>query len=242
MYGLLYKELILNKKQLLEMTAALILFSAVLFISPDNDTQFSAEIFLMISLCIMVCMYLVVGMMQQGIFEADEIKRWQYYITASPQMAEGHIRAKYVFVFLISIIFATYCIYLNPLSAAVHDLDYALPDVILLDLTCLQLLIRAIEMPFIVRFGSKYGNYFRMVIGFTTVFAVIVYGLFGDISMFGTLEEFITRIAELIQEDKFSQGLTIFLRLKTLIVFVIYYLSYKLSCRLYLKGGEYYDK
>lgn len=247
MYGLLYKELILNKKQLFGITAVIVLFSAILLLPTDEDIVFSGEVFLITSLLIIVCMYLIVGMMQQGIFEVDEIKRWQYFITASPQMAKGHIRAKYVFVFLTSMIFTTYCIYLHTFSVAIHNSDYMINSIVFIEIMSVQLLIRSIEMPFIFRFGSKYGNSFRMVLVFIIAFAVIVYFLFGDISMFGTFEGFITRLSNFLHEDllssnKLAKGIITLCKLKTLITLAIYYLSYKLSCKLYLKGGEYYDK
>ena len=240
MYGLLYKELILNKKNLLGIAAAALSFTAVLFVPSEDKVGDMSELFVMVNTLVTVIIFLIVGMMQQGLFEADERKLWQLYITSTPDGIKNQIRAKYVFSFLMSMSAVFYCILVILIFGAVNNIAVPVPVTIVF-LT--QLLFRSIEFPFLVRFGSKYGNTFRSVIITMIVFAGMVYLLFGDLSIFGSYESFTNFLMNhILSEDGFTTGFTDILYLIPALIYVLYYISYRISCKLYLKGGEHYDR
>lgn len=240
MYGLLYKELVLNKKNLLGVAAAVLVFSITLFIPPEDKVGDMSELFVMINMFITVIIFLVVGMLQQGLFETDERKLWQFYITSTPDGLKNQIRAKYVFAFLLSIITVLYCILVNLIFGAVNDIAVPIPLTVIF-LT--QILFRSIEFPFLVRFGSKYGNTFRSVIITLIVFIGIAYLLFGDLSIFGSYESFMNFIMNhIFNENGFTTEFTDILYLIPALIYILYYISYRISCKLYLKGGENYDR
>ena len=145
------------------------------------------EVFLILNLIIITCIFLVVGMMQQGIFECDERRKWQFYIASTPDGIKNQVMAKYIFTLLSSVLTVTYCSFIHTLACAVMGTEYSLPNILLILMVPTQLTLRSIEFPFLVRFGSKYGNTFRAVIIMLISFAAIVYGLFGDLSIFGSL-------------------------------------------------------
>ncbi|MBQ3692346.1 MAG: ABC-2 transporter permease [Clostridia bacterium] len=240
MYGLLYKEFILNRKILLGTAAAALIFTVVLFILSEEKVDDLSEIFIMINMFITIIIFLVVGMLQQGLFESDERKLWQFYITSTPDGVKNQIRAKYVFSFLLSMVTVLYCILVNLIFGAVNNIAVSVPITIIF-LT--QLLFRSIEFPFLVRFGSKYGNTFRSVIITVIVFAGMVYFLFGDLSIFGSYEDFTNFLMNhIFSQNGFTTGFTDILYLLPALIYILYYLSYKISCKLYLKGGENYDR
>lgn len=240
MYGLLYKEFILNRKNLLGVAIAAIIFTAVLFIPSEDKAGDISELFMILTMLITIIIFLVVGMLQQGLFEADERKLWQFYITSTPNGIKNQIRAKYVFSLLLSLITALYCILVNLISCAIYNINVSIPFAIIF-LT--QLLFRSIEFPFLIRFGSKYGNTFRSVLITLIVFAGMVYLLFGDLSIFGSYESFTNfMMNHIFNENGFTTGFTDILYLLPAVIYILYYISYRISCKLYLKGGEHYDR
>lgn len=240
MYGLLYKEFILNKKNLLGVAAAALIFTVTLFMPSEEQQDNMSELFVMIQLVVSIIIFLVVGMLQQGIFEADESRLWQFYITSTPDGLRNQIRAKYVFSFLLSMVTAFYCMMINILVCAVFDVNASIP-VVLIFLT--QIFFRSIEFPFLVRFGSKYGNTFRSVIITLIIFVGMVYALFGDLSIFGSYDRFANFLMNhVFSENGFSQGITDMIQLVPALVYVLYYISYRISCKLYMKGGKHYGR
>ena len=71
----------------------------------------------------------------------------------------------------------------------------------------------------------------------------IAYLLFGDLSIFGSYESFTNFLMNhILSEDGFTTGFTDILYLIPALIYVLYYISYRISCKLYLKGGEHYDR
>ena len=106
---------------------------------------------------------------------------------------------------------------------------------LILSLFSFQMIMRAIEIPIIFRFGSKYGSIYRMTVGFFLCFGVMVYLLFGDLSIWGSEEQILDTIVELISGNQY-----VMLRNFSIRMFVVaglcYLISYFVSVRLYKKG------
>ncbi len=240
MYGLMYKELIVNKKQLIFTAVTVLIFTILPFI-PDSFSSNDYVNLVPVFICTLI-IFLISGMMQQGIYERDESTKWQNYIVSSPNGIKNQISSKYLFTLVFSIATATYCIILFELVCAVHGFEsYGLSSMIL-TLFPFQIFLRSIETPFIICFGSKQGNVIRMVLSGIFIGAIIIYLLFGDLSVFGTtFAEFIQFIINLFAGGTSSKFLNYTLRLSPAVSFVLYFISYQISCRLYMKGGKYYD-
>lgn len=106
----------------------------------------------------------------------------------------------------------------------------------------LILFLNAIEIPFIVRFGYRKGVNLKAVIFVLVIAAVGIYFLFGDISMFGSWEDFMQFIIDILNGRR---GGTILVAVSALAPFMIglfYVLSYKISCKMYVKGVEQLDQ
>lgn len=238
MYGLLYKEFVLNKKYLLSLGVSLIFLSSLMFFPNDGYAELSA----IISAFSVVCMFLVGGMLQQSIFEYDEKRGWYYFISSSPVTAKGQVTVKYCYIILISFLIHAWCFMVQLLSSAVLDTENCLSADILMGIVTVQIFLRSVELPFIFRFGSKYGNYFRMFMTYALVLAVVIYLLFGDISIFGSTEQLIMKAANFLMGENSSDVMLVFVCISPYVTLALYYLSYKISCSLYMKGVDVYDK
>ncbi len=237
MFGLIYKELITHKKQLLAILPILIFFIGFSVIPPTATPDLTElELELVLILCSIMVM-ITLTLFEQGIFEADEIKRWQSYIASAPDGIRKQIGAKYIFNALLSCVTVSILTVAFSAASCINETDVNISDMLLYQLLWLQLFINAVEIPFLVRFGSKHGNEFRMIFVALITMIAIIYGLFGDLSVFGSLESFLRWIKDFLTDTS-----SYFLLITPAVTMVLYYISYKISCRLYLKGGQYYDK
>ena len=238
MTGLIYKELLTHKKQLFAVLAVVLFFTGWNIVPSVSTPDLTGwELMLVLGLG-MVVSIVSVGAFEQGIFEADEKRIWKSYIASSPDGVRLQIASKYVFnaaltltvVFLLEISFY--------ISGAINGSDVSVCNTILILLASTQFILRAVETPFIVRFGSKMGNMYRMILISVLTTAATMYGLFGDLSVFGgSFGEVLVRFMDIIR-DKTSYILWFY----PVVSLVLYWISCHISYRFYLKGGEHYDK
>lgn len=242
MAGLLYRELVINKKNLFgmalsEMAVSILMFLPLIF-SEDTYMEPSAAT-LLLSVFVFIMGFLVLGMMTAAIFEADESKKWAYFITSTPLTAVNQIKEKYLFTLLLYIALFVWCYFLAVLLAALGGSANAM---IAFMMMCIMLLTNAIEFPFIVRFGSKVGGNIKTAIILIITIIAFEYRFFGDLSIFGSFEKFFEFFESLSDTSLMSDIVLVLLAVFPYISIGLYYLSYKISCKLYLKGAEEYER
>ena len=74
------------------------------------------------------------------------------------------------------------------------------------------------------------------------LFAGMVYLLFGDLSIFGEPKKIAESLIKIINGEGVPDALLIIMGIFPYFSIVMFYLSYKLSCRLYIKGVESFEK
>ncbi len=233
MFGLIYKEIITRKKQLLIMLPIVVALTIVVI----SDSVTHGEYIEIMLILASVCIILVSGMLEESSFENDETKKWISFIASAENGIRKQIGSKYLFVLFFMITVFTYLSLLFQLAEALTGTNVSSFYMGLQLMMYFQLIYRAVEMPFIVAFGSRYGNMIRMIIIVLLAFGFIVYGLFGDLSVFGSTEELLLKV-----ESFLSDNGSYFILFSPSCALTLYYISFEISCRLYLKGGEYYEK
>lgn len=106
----------------------------------------------------------------------------------------------------------------------------------------IQIVLRALELPFIICFGEKHGRTYKILLISVIVFVGIVYILFGKIPENMSLDsffDFIIRTAK--NEAVLSTTMLGVVAVFPYATFVLYYFSYKISCKLYQRGVNNYD-
>ncbi len=236
MLGLIYKEFIAIRKQFIPIFIVMLFFSGLIIAAPVFSDLEEWEVNLTLCFSSLVMM-LVVEMFQQGIFEHDERKVWQAFICSTSDGIKKQISSKYIFNLFVSSTTMCWCIFWFYTAAAISDHDITVAVLVLRFFVLIQIFFRAFETPFIIRFGNKKGNVIRMSAMGTIILIILIYSLFGDMSIFGSVED----VVKWFQET-FSENIPMLLRFAPAVVLFLYWGSYKISCLLYLKGGDSYDK
>ena len=241
MAGLLYRDLVLNKKNLLimalgEIGLSLLIFAPIIFDGVTSDTEIITS---QLSVCVFIMLFLVLGIMTASIFEADESKKWAYFITSTPLTDVSQIREKYLFTLLLYVALFVWCYFLSVLSAVLGGSANSMAACLMM---FIMLAANAIEFPFLVRFGSKAGSHIKTAVMLIAMIIAFEYIFFGDLSIFGSPEKILELFEKLSDTSLMSD-----ISLTVLAVFPyfsagLYFLSYKLSCKLYLKGAEEYER
>lgn len=244
MAGILYKELILNKKNLLLLAVSLLAFSIIPFagMSSNESASLPEEMLSLLMVMVYAVLFFMTGMFQPNIFSVDETKKWAYYISSSPAGVGGQIEGKYIFGALISLGTLIWCFLLGTVASFVYGIDN-LSMLAGIWLFYFQISSKAVEYPFMVRFGSKAGAVYKSGVFFLVIFLLILYALFGDLKVFGSsLDELWASLLEIINGEAFSGAVLFVLSLCPVAAVTLYCISMSLSKRFYLKGAEGFDK
>lgn len=242
MAGLLYRELVLNKNNLLGMALGIMGISVMMFLplifSDDAYIEPSVATALL-SVFIFIAVFLMLGMMTASIFAADESKKWAYFITSTPLTDVSQIKEKYLFTLLLYIALLVWCDFSAVLLAALGGSANVMIAFVMM---CAMLVTNAIEFPFIVRFGSKAGSNIKTALILLIMLIAFEYMFFGDLSIFGSFDKFWEFFERLSDTTLMSDIALVILAVFPYISIGLYFLSYKISCKLYLKGAEEYER
>lgn len=251
MFGLIYKDILTKRKSfilfavMLVVSAALILsFPLVFAINADGGitAENSLEEHIKMVMGIYLMLYIVADSVSGMLFGHDENTAWSSYVISSPIGARGQIKEKYILILLLFGIVTHHCIILESILAIMTGSESGSISSLFIILFYLFLLMRAAVLPFTVRFGSRYGNNISSFILLVIIFCIGVYFLFGDISSFGSVDDFFKKLADIIAGNTQSDLLIISSSLLPVISIAAYYISYRISCKLYCKGAENYEQ
>ena len=111
--------------------------------------------------------FLTAGALQMLVLRGDDRKLWGYWITAAPDGYKGFLRVKYEMIFAMIVLFLFtlqcvdrgYCAF----AADMGNTEVAEISGIAVLLCFVQILLRAIDIPFVYRFGSKKGSFVKLI-------------------------------------------------------------------------------
>ncbi len=240
MWGLIYKDIIVNKKMLL-LTAAgsvfiTVIFMAAVIISADGDASV-LDAASAVSPMIAICAFLPWIDLPTQLIKNDESMAWRSFVTASQVSVRGQVASKYAFGFIVLVLILNFLYFFVIVgdvilysSAGVTAMAASLNAALLI--VFVFLLVWAVEIPFTVYFGSKNGGMIKMIMFYIITLGIIIYGLYGkkELSFDG--------LFRLLLSDDIGIGAYALMTAFEIGAAVLYYLSYRISCRLYLKGAE----
>lgn len=239
MSGLIFKEFYQNRKLLCFLFFPFLLIPGTIVSEAARGTSANS---IMMSVMLYEVIIMFFGyMVTADMMKYDERKAWASFIISTPQAARGQVASIYGFslIVLVGSVFVSY-IY-DVIACAAADLDFsALPFIS--NLFFLLLLMLSVEIPFSIRYGCVNGNKYRAMIFILLLFAGMVYLLFGDLSIFGEPEKIAESLIKIINGEGVPEALLIIMGIFPYFSIVMFRLSYKLSCRLYIKGIESFEK
>ncbi len=239
MGGLIYKDFLTNRKSIF-IALGSVFYCGIMIIIPNIIDSVEEDMGMFLSLyglLMFFTMFLISGAFQGNMLKSDESRRWAYFITSTP-MLKKHIEAKYWFIMIISLS----TVFITAVFDAVNCIFFKAESLqaFIMILFYVQILMRAVEIPFLVRFGTSMGGYYKAGVLVLVVLVVGIYLLFGDLSHFGAMDTFYEWFFNAVNGG--VRTLQVFVSIIPFVSAGTYYLSYKLSCRLYLKGAENFEE
>lgn len=241
MLGLMYKDLLVLKKEILLNLIVVILFVAGMDVMISLFAEEGSEqMLLFLEAISYLFLFSDLGGLQNNLFESDENVYYSSFIISTPMGKEGQVLSKYYLTMLISFV-GLFLGMINDLILSIM-LGYNHSGMsIYLTMFFIQIFVRAIDTPFLIRYGQKYGKNIKLIMISVFVFLCIVYGLFGPLPE-GGIQTIVENIANWLygMEDMsvFMMGVV---AIFPYLAVVAFYISYKLSVKMYLKGVADYE-
>lgn len=249
MQGLLYKDFCILKKNICSMALAWLVFSIPLFL-PASVWEKSGLLtgmmtaqtftFAIMPAIIYIALFTCISTFQGSLFEHDERKVWSNYITASPVGYKEQVLSKYYMTLITSFAVVVWG-YICDLFSSISAGQIGSASGIYITFFYIQIILQAIEYPFLFRFGQKHGNTYKVAMLIIAFYGIMIYLLFGKLpenlsdNVFGFLFGLAANETAL---PTIAMGI---LAILPYIAAILFYLSYKLSCKWYLKGVENYE-
>lgn len=250
--GMLYKELKQNRLMLILTAILPVLLTAFPFcftaIGVITSSQTVEDMFEMATngiirgLMLVIGIFTVSGIMSE-VFNGDDKKLWAYFVVSSPKGVKGYMYSKYILTLMMNFLYMASWMFADNLLSTVNyfvtgkELETAFTQFYLMEVF-LILMISAIDIPFTVRYGSKRGSLVKMTVMLTLcTAAVAVFSFLPD----GAREKLLD-LASAVLNGEADGILMLVLSLYPYIAFGAFLYSYKVSCKLFLKGADEYDK
>ena len=250
--GLLYKELKQNRIVFIFATLTPILLTAFPFcfsaieVMTNNagvNELFETATNTIIRGLMCVCGIFVVSGLMSEVFRGDDKKLWAYFVVSTPQGVKGFLYRKYVVTVMINLVYMASGIFADNLLATMNY--FATGNELMTSMSSLYILgvfflmsVSSLDIPFTVRYGSKRGSIIKMIImmSLCTV-AVAAYSLMPE-----DIQEKVTQVLISLYNGEANDALMLITSLLPYIIFAAFLYSYKISCKIFMKGVNEYDK
>ena len=239
MKGLIYKDLIINRVSLIFYSVGIILTS-ISFLIIEGSIKNIEIAYTSMSVMLYGMLFICSVSLHDGCFWADNKRIWSAFSISTPVLVKGCVLEKYIYIMIISFssllysfLFETVCV-----AAGITDsLKFYKLNIILF---FISMVLGAVNIPFVVRLGRKYGSYVKTAALLLICAIFGVWFLFGDISVLNSPEKILTWISDAVTGNgpEFT-GLIIILAVCSAFMLLV---SYFISCGLYRNGIENCEK
>ncbi len=244
MPGLLYKNFRINRSSFVFslITAGLCGITAVLLAvfmgggDSIKDSSGAGSVSLVFGLLYYLA-FMLPAMTTSMLFEADENKTCCAFAMSVPQGGKGHVESKYWYILTDNLV-VLFVLFISDTAASCIFGGKVSSSLTLVLLFCWRLLLNAVEIPFIIRFGSQKGIAIKGAVVGLIFLAAGIYFLFGDISWLINADDPAAAFIEWLSGGDviFWAGLFPFFSAAA------YRVSCIISVKLFRKGAENYEQ
>ena len=199
------------------------------------------------SVLIALGFYLVFGMLLQTMFTGDESKKISSFAASVPGGYRKFVYTKYVYAFMVCGIYFLSMFWADQLLLTVSYMTTGIEQGSLFSFAMImffvQIFLLALDIPSVIRFGTIIGVKVKFAALGVLLLIGFIWLLFGPLpesadAFFGAIGSFL----EKLRTGEYAEGMMLVICLLPPVSLLLYYFSYRLSCRVYLKGAENYER
>lgn len=185
MWGILKNDFYTSKKTICTTIITLLLHTALFCIKiPSSALEEMVTVLLLNAgyFFLSFMIFIVFGNLLTSILSQNEQAGWQTFVATTKTGRKGYITQKYIFAIVMYGFAALYVIFVNEIAYKINGVHVRTTFVVLF--LIFFVFQATLELPCMLRFGTVYGGYIKIVLMLTALFGVIIYGLYGDVQIF----------------------------------------------------------
>ena len=242
MSGLLYKNFYVNRASFIfslitQAVCSLVIILMLIFTGGRELNEDATRETIFIFTLVYYLGSMLPAMASGEVFRTDESRPACAFAMSSPAGAKGHVESKYYYILVVNLAILFMGFLTDVFSTAMTGGRLSL-TLVLVMIFCWRLLVSAVEIPFMIRFGSEHGMQIKGAVVAFVLMLGMIYFLFGDISWMLDAEDPVKGIMDMLQ----SGDIVLWFGLFPIFSVAAYYLSCKLSVRIFRKGAENYEQ
>ena len=236
MRGLLYKDLLLSRLYFGLILGLQLCSTLGCYLFSDHMSNTPDDVYL-IKCIILYVPFFFASLVNGDIFKSDERRIWCHFVISSPQAARGQILCKYIMLCFINLILLVCGLLTDLQSCKMLGTSDASAWKILIVFFAMNTILNAIEVPFMIRFGTARGMNIKGAIFGAVFSAAYICFLFANLSFIREHNVF-NWLLELVTTGPDMTKICIWM---SVIAVVLYSISYYISILLYRAGVEAYE-
>ncbi len=242
MSGLLYKNFYVNRTSFLFSLITQLFCSAVivLLLIFTGNKVFTEETAREMTFVFALTYYLgsmLPAFASGEVFRTDEGKLNCAFAMSVPTGSKGHVESKYYYILVVNLAILFIGFITDVFTVAMTGGMLSL-SVVLVVIFCWRMFVSSVEIPFMIRFGSEHGMQIKGAVIASILMIGMIYLMFGDLSFLLNGDD---PVESLIKELQ-SGNVIFFISLFPFFSIAAYYISCKISVKLFRKGAENYEQ
>ncbi len=249
--GFFYKELKQNRISILITIIQPLLITALSLgmiygVSLSEDISFKSAIadsewVLLHYICIALGVITASGFIM-SVFSGDDNKLWAFFAASTPNGVKRYIYNKYVLCFALTGIYMVMSIFSENLYDTIRFVvsgteSASITNVFIL-MFFMLIFFNSIDIPLMIRFGQRKGS----IIKTTATLIIATVGVVIFDNMPDKYQEIFFNAINGVLKGQASDEMLLITPICILICLAAYPISYNISCKLFMKGGNNYDK
>ncbi|MBQ2802492.1 MAG: ABC-2 transporter permease [Lachnospiraceae bacterium] len=240
MLGLIYKDLCIIKKHIITLLVVggffVIVATCIPYASFSNFVK--SGVHAVLPAYLLISLPFAPMMCSQLFVEVDEKRRWSGFVRSGPMDYKQVVLSKYLLTLAVSWAIVGVHIFGEIIGMLIPGTVSGFLG-ISVNGFYLVILYQAIEFPFDFRYGAKNGAKYKMFFFLLLFYGLMIYLLFGPPIDSNDIIDYLFRLARgEAQLPEWMQYMGVYL---PYVAMGAYYISYKISCKVYLKGVERYE-
>ena len=226
MKGLFKNDLIVNRKNIIFYTVALIVASSPFFFKWSKDVTDKYAVMVLSKILLIGSVYMILSGLCNAFMRSSESKNFRQMVAATPTGIKGLITEKYIinlFFNIVTILWLSLAVFVQYRLTGAHNND----PYILYFCFFFTIFMQALELPFLFRYGAGVGKYYRICFVLFLLIIFLIFALYGP-DILPSTDDMWDFIFNAYHSDFFKEKST-FIKVVPFITLGLYGISYAIT-------------
>lgn len=232
MWGILRNDYYTCKKEAMISLISIIVYGLLICIKVPSAALEEALVVSLLNACyffLTYTLFIFFGTLIGTVIRKNEQPMWKNLVATTKLGQKGYITQRYIFAVAVYVLAWAYARILNIITYKVNGVQVSKSFI---NAFFVFFVFQAIfELPCMLRFGTVFGTYIKIIFGFAIIFGLIIYGLYGNVPIFSekNQDKMFEWVFRMVSEGLNGPTAKKAIAIWTVVTAVLYAVSYKVA-------------